>query len=254
LLSLSDGRLLRLSIRVERIDMRAGALVAAAAADDELIIDQKRCRGQRAVRFFGVVELDCPDEFAGIGLGPQDLAIGRDKNDEVLVQRDPAVRGDHEIGLVGARIHDPDYPGLGWVPDIYSVDCAEAVDDVHGTVVDEGRALVAAQWDFAHTLRAAQRDRESDMQILNIILIYLVELGITVALARLGLNFPPIKGGGSSTTPSFIKSNIPYNRVDVARGQDCRQFHFYVRNKSISFKEFLLLIFDFYSTSCAIIC
>jgi len=70
LLSLSDGRLLRLSIRVERIDMRAGALVTAAAADDELVIDQKRCRGQRAVRFFGVVKLDCPDQFAGIGLGP----------------------------------------------------------------------------------------------------------------------------------------------------------------------------------------
>jgi hypothetical protein len=67
------------------------------------------------------------------------------------------------------------------------------------------------------------------------------------------VRFPPIKGGGSSTTPSFIKSNIPYNRVDVARGQDCRQSHFDVRDESISFKEFLLLIFHFYSTSCAII-
>ena len=55
------------------------------------------------------------------------------------------------------------------------------------------------------------------------------------------------------TFPSFIKSNIPYNRVDVARGQDCRQFYFDVRDEFISFKEFLILIFHFYSTSCAII-
>jgi len=34
---------------------------------------------------------------------------------------------------------------------------------------------------------------------------------------------------------------------------DCRQFYFDVRDESISFKEFLLLIFHFYSTSYAII-
>ena len=198
--------------------MRAGALVTATAADDELVIDEKRCGGQRAVRFFGVVELDCPDEFAGIGLGPQDLAIGRDRNDEVLVQRDPAVRGDHEIGLVGARIHDPGDPGLRRVPDIYSVDCAEAVDDVHGTVVDEGCALVAAQWDFAHALHAAQRDRESDAQILNISLSDLVEFGIPMS-AIIFIDHQPI-------LRLFIGAQQPWCRYFSRHCQQrCRSEH-----------------------------
>src|SRR5215813_8915896 len=91
-------------VGIESIDMGAGALVAAAAADDELVVDHKWSRGQRAMGFLEIVEYDALDELARIGLGPQDLAIARDGNDKILVQRDATVRGNHEIGLIGARI------------------------------------------------------------------------------------------------------------------------------------------------------
>src|ERR1700750_1207246 len=78
-------------IRVQRIDMGAGALVAAAAADNELIVDDERSRSQRAMGALGIVELDGLEQLAGVGLGPQDLAIGRDRNDVILIQRDAAV-------------------------------------------------------------------------------------------------------------------------------------------------------------------
>src|SRR5262245_5746562 len=78
-------------IRVKRIDMGAGALVAAAAADDYLVVDQQRRRGQRAVRFLGIVEYDSLEKLARIGLGPQDFAIACDGNYKVLVQGDAAV-------------------------------------------------------------------------------------------------------------------------------------------------------------------
>ena len=159
-------------IRVQRVDMGAGALVAAAAADDELVVDQKRSRRQCAVGLLGIIELDRPDEFAGVGLGPQDLAIGRDRNDKVLIERDATVRSN--------RIHDPGDSGLGRFPDVYPVDCAKPVDDEHRAVVDERCALMAPQRDFAQTLNAAKRHRESDAEILDVILVDLVELGIAM--------------------------------------------------------------------------
>src|SRR5215472_16437214 len=63
-------------IRVQRIDVGARTLVAATATDDQLVVDHKRSRSQGAVSFLGIVELDSPDELAGVGLGPDDLAIG----------------------------------------------------------------------------------------------------------------------------------------------------------------------------------
>src|SRR5262249_10398421 len=80
-------------IRIKRINVSARTLVAAAAADDELVVDQQRSRGQGAVGSLGIVEYDRPDEFAGIGFRPIDLAVGGDGNDKVLVERDTAVRG-----------------------------------------------------------------------------------------------------------------------------------------------------------------
>src|ERR1700730_19101865 len=72
-------------VGVECINVRTGALVAAASADDKLVVDQKRSRRQRAVGFLQIVELNGLDEFAGVGLGPEDLAIARNGNDQVLI-------------------------------------------------------------------------------------------------------------------------------------------------------------------------
>src|ERR1700751_1641073 len=73
------------SVGVESVDVGAGALVAAAAGDDQLVVDEKRGRRQRAVAGLEIVELDCLDQFAGIAIGPEDLAIARDRNDKVLI-------------------------------------------------------------------------------------------------------------------------------------------------------------------------
>ena len=74
--------------------------------------------------------------------------------------------------------------------------------------------------------------------------------------AAAGLDDPRVLRAAPLEQVFFLAKTVQKACLDpkeVARGQDCRQFHFDVRNKSISFKEFLLLIFDFYSTSCAII-
>ena len=77
-------------VRVEGVDMGAGALVPAASADDQLVVDDQRSRGQRAKARLHVIKLDRLDQFPGVGLGPVDFAVVGDRNDEVFVERDPA--------------------------------------------------------------------------------------------------------------------------------------------------------------------
>src|ERR1700730_732583 len=167
-------------VGVKRIEMSAGAAVAARPADDELVVDDKWGRCQRAVGGLEIVELDGFHELAGLGLGPEDLAVAGNGNDEVLIQRDAPVRGNKEVGLVGPGIHLQGNFGLGRFPDIDLVDGAEAIDDVHGAIVDKGRALMATQGDVAQTFYAAEGHGEGNVEILDIVLIDLVQLGITM--------------------------------------------------------------------------
>src|SRR5215467_11648565 len=83
-------------IRVQRIDMVAGAPVAAAAADDQLVADDQRRPGQR-IAVLRIVDLDRLDQFTGVAVGPVHLAVAGHGYDEILVERDPAVRRDPDI-------------------------------------------------------------------------------------------------------------------------------------------------------------
>ena len=160
--------------------MGAGAAVAAAAADDQLVVDDQRSRGQRAIAVRWIVELDGLHQFAGVRLGPQHLAVAGDGNDEVLVEGNATVRGYPHLGLVDARIHDPGDLGLLRVAHVDLVDGAEAVNDVHPAIVDQRRALMAAQGHRRNADGAAKRDSESNVKVLDVVLVDLVKLGIAM--------------------------------------------------------------------------
>src|SRR4051795_2215330 len=109
---------------------------------------------------FEVVELHRLDQFTGVRLGPEDLAVAGDRNDEVLIEGHTAVRTAETIDLVGARIHRPSDPGIRRVVYVDPVDGAEAIDDIHEAVVHQRRALVAAQRDEPYSVYPAQRHSE----------------------------------------------------------------------------------------------
>src|SRR5689334_3674382 len=95
--------------------------------------------------FLRVIELNGLDQFPGVRLGPVDLAIRRHGDDKILVQSDATVRGDPYVAFGDPGVHDPGDSGCRWIAHVDPVDGAESINNVHETVIDEGRALMAAQ-------------------------------------------------------------------------------------------------------------
>ena len=80
--------------------------------------------------------------------------------DEILVQSDPSVRADPYIAFVDARVHDPFDPGVRRIAHIDPIDGTEPINNVHEAIIDERRALMAAQCHEPNAIHAAERDSE----------------------------------------------------------------------------------------------
>src|SRR5690606_28943442 len=88
-------------------DVVARAGIAAGAADDDLVADDQRRRGQvEAGILRRIVRLDSVDQLAGLGIGPVD-AMGGD-GDHLIAGKGAAAVDRQGRRLVDAGVHRPD--------------------------------------------------------------------------------------------------------------------------------------------------
>jgi hypothetical protein len=119
---------------IERSDEIAHAAVAPGGADDDLVLDRKRRRGELQVRL-SVAEIGFPGGFARLLVGGDDAGrIVRDADDEIAPQRDAAIG---ERRLLLPRVHAPHDPTDIARATIDLVDDAPLIDDVEEAVLRE---------------------------------------------------------------------------------------------------------------------
>ena len=150
---------------VERGDPAAHAVVAAGAADDDLVLERERRGGD--LHAVLVVQVGVPDDLAGLLVGRDHAPVETgDGDDEIAPQRDAAV----PVRLLLAGIHLPQGAALGTRAHVDLVDHAPDIGDVEEAVVNQRRRL-----DVFVGGRSAQRDREGELEIPGVRLVDDVE-------------------------------------------------------------------------------
>ncbi len=124
------------------------------------------------------MEILVPHHLAGLLVGGDHAAIERsDREHQIAPQRHAAVA----VALLLAGVHLPHGASGFSRPHVDLVDDAPVVDDVHEAVLDQRRRL-----DGLVAVGAADRDREQQLEVLDVVLVDLLErrepLGIVAAV------------------------------------------------------------------------
>ena len=165
-------------VEVGRRDPAADAVLGAGNARDREVLDDERSARDH-LALVGIGDLALPGDLAGVLVGGDDAAVQRVRDDLVAPERhaavvDAAARDGARPVVVGLGVHLPDEIALTAVG-VDLVDGAPAVGDVHEAVLDDGRALKAAVRPDAAALDAAERYGPSNLQVLDVAGVDLVE-------------------------------------------------------------------------------
>ena len=154
--------------------MAENAEFTTGDADDELVVNwQNRCRvGFTALR----ITVDrLPDFLAGLGVESDDSRVGLVEEDlavsisQTTVNRVTAHHGDDRGVLLGLVLPE-NAAGLFQVERVHIV--RERSVEIHGIADNEWRTFVTAQ--------NTRRERPSDLEVLDVVGVDLIELRITL--------------------------------------------------------------------------
>ncbi len=198
-------------VHVVRGDVALHAELAARNTDDDLVLDRQNGRGV-GLALLRIAVDGLPDFLAGlrvesdnrrVSLMQEDLAVGVS---EAAVHRIAAHHRDNRRVLLGLVL--PDDPAL--VVEVQSVDdVRERGVDPHRVADNDGRTLVAAQ--------DARREGPSDLQVLDVVLVDLIQLRITLIEVIAGLK-DPVVGVTDQFRDAFVRQD---RRAENSRRQQC---------------------------------
>ena len=170
---------------IQRDDEIAHAAVAARGAEDDLVLDRQRRRGELQVRL-AVCDAGFPRDLAGLLVGRNHARrIIRDRDDEVAPQRRAAVGERH---LLLARVHAPHDPPRLAGPPVDLVEHAPLIDDVEEAVLGERRRLQVLV-----RRGAADRDRIGELEVLDVRLVDPLERRVTLRVIGAVVHQPVLR-------------------------------------------------------------
>jgi hypothetical protein len=159
-------------------------VIAAGGADDDAVLDRKRCRGDAQLRLADA-HIGFPHHLAGFLVGADDagrVVGGRD--DEIAPQGGAAVVG----LLLGLGVHPPDDPPGVAGPAVDLVQRAPRIGYVDEAVFNERRRL-----DVFVAGRAGKRHRVGELEILDVALVGARQRREALAIVRAMVHQPVLR-------------------------------------------------------------